>query len=208
MIIEKIEDRDGTIFFEDKKVSGKYGRIIGGLAWPAVSSWFALVVGEDFDEDPSLGIRHIRVLAEIEDQDPEPFFQKCLEFRQRYQIQDFFGNSEDKPMMELLRDFNRGLEDVSSLSLCLAPFPEDFAYHVRVIRERHNQDRKTLHFGEKSILSGCLMELSPEEAMKARVYEYPAITALGYAVSYLKSHPRRRKKLRHPRRPEETWKTV
>jgi hypothetical protein len=207
MIIEKIEDRDGTVSFEDKESKVKYGRIIGGLAWPAVSSWFALVVAEDFDEDPSK-IRHIRVLAEIEDQDPEPLFQKCLELRQRYQIQDFFGNSGDKPMMELLRDFNRDLEDVSSLSLCLAPFPEDFAYHVRVIRERLNQDKKTLHFGEKSILPGCLMELSPEEATKGSVYDHPAIAALGYAVSYFKSHPGRRKKLRHPRRPEESWKTV
>jgi len=207
MIIEKIEDREGSISFEDRETKVKYHRIIGGLGWPGTKPGFALVVGEHFEEDPYLKIRHVRVLAETQDESLEILFQKCLEFRERYQVQDFYGNRENEPMMELLRDFNRDLKDVSSLSLCLAPFPEDFAYHVRVIRERLNQDKKIVYFGKRSLLAGCLMELSPEEAMKARVYEYPAITGLGYVISFLKSHPKR-KKVRPSRRPEDTWKTI
>ena len=207
MIIEKIEDQEEKIWFEDKETKTKFTRIIGGLGWPGTKPGFALVVAEDFDEDPSLKIRHVRVLAEADDQSLEILFQKCLELRGRYQVQEFYGNREHEPMMKILYDYNWALKDMPSLSLCLASFPEDLGYHVYVIKEHLKQDKKILHFGEESILPGYLLELSPEEAVKGSVYDHPAIAALGYVVSYLKSHPYRRKKPTRYRRPT-SWKTV
>lgn len=207
MIIEKTEDRDGAISFEDKETKKKYSRIIGGLGWPQATPGFVVVVAEDFDEDPSLKKRHVRVLAEIEDQGLETLFQKSLELRDRYQVQNFYGNTEDKSLMEFWHDYNRDLKDVPSLWLSLAPFPEDFAYHARVIRDRLEKgEKKTLHFGLESLLPGYLLELSPEETIKATVYDHPAISSLGYVVSYLKSHPLRKKSTRYRR--ASSWKTV
>jgi hypothetical protein len=106
-MIERIEDRDGRIFFQDKDGKAKYARVIGGLGWPGIKPGFAVVLGEDFDEDPSLKIRHVKVFAKIEEENIEMLFQKCLGARDRYQVEDFFGNDESKGMMEFLYDFSR-----------------------------------------------------------------------------------------------------
>lgn len=210
MIIEKIEDPEENVWLENKKTKTKYTRIIGALAWPSINPGFALVVAEDFSEDPSLKIRHIRSLAEAENEDLETLFQKCLEFRERYCVQDFYGNRENEPMMKILYDYNQGLKDIPSLSLCLASFPEDLGYHLYRIKGYLKEDKKILHFGEESILPNYLLELSPEEAVRGSVYDYPAIAALGYAISYLRGHPWKRKKSSRGWRYQRptSWKTV
>ena len=206
MIIEKIEDRDGIISFRDKETGGKYGRIVGGFGWPAAKPGFVVVVAEDLIEEPFLKIRITSVLVEIEDQSLERLFQKCLDLRERYQVEDFYGNTENRPMMEFLYDYNRDHKDMAPLWLRLASFPEDFSYHVHVIEGGLNQDKKTLYLGEKSMLRGHLMELSPEEIMRASVWDHPSIAALGYAVSQLKRYAPRKKS--RPRRRPTSWKTI
>ena len=207
MHIKKVEDREENIWFEDKDGKKKFTRIVGGLGWPGVNLGFALVVAENFDEDPFLKIRHLRVLAEAENKSLETLFQKCLDLRERYCVQNFYANTEDKSMMELLYYYNQDLKDISSLSLCLASFPEDLGYHMRIVEEYLVKGKRILQFEEESILPSYLLELSPEEALRGSIYDFPAVAALGYAVSYFKSHPWR-KKVRPRRRSEETWKTV
>lgn len=207
MHIEKIEDREENIWFEDKDTKKKFVRVIGGLGWPGVNPGFALVVGEDFDEDSSLKVRRLRVLAEAENKSLEILFQKSLELRGRYCVQDFYANTEDKPLMKILYYYNQDLKNTPSLSLCLASFPEDLGYHMRIVEEYLVKGKRILHFEEESILPSYLLELSPEEAIRGSVYDYPAIAALGYVVSYLKSHPWKRKKPTRYNR-ATSWKTV
>jgi len=207
MHIEKIEDREENVWFEDKDSKKKFTRVIGGLGWPGVNPGFVVVVAEDFDEDSSLKIRHLRVLGEAENKSPQTLFQKSLELRDRYCVQNFYTNCENKPMMELLYYYNQDHKDSPNLSLCLASFPEDFGYHMRIVEEYLVKEKKILYFGE-SVLPSYLRELSPEKAIGGSVYDFPAIAALGYAISFFKSHPWKRKKVRPRRRPEETWKTV
>ena len=207
--IEKIEDRDGKIFFQDKETKVKYVRVIGGLGWPGIKPAFAVVVGEDFNEDPSLKIRHLRVFSEIEEENIERLFQKCLEARERYQVEDFYGNTENKPMMDFLWAFNRKLEDgVFQLSLGLAPFPEELKYHALVIRERIEQGESSLHLPENSLLKGYLMEFGEEQVQKANILDNPAVAALGYALSRIKAYPFvRPKPYRREHRPS-SWRTI
>ena len=209
MIIEKITDRDGMVIFKDKKTKTQYARVLGGLGWPGIKPAFVVVAAEDLAEDPSLKVRHLRVLTEIEGPDLQTLFQKCLDLRDRYQVEDFYGNSENRPMMDFLYEFNRNLEEgVFSLSLCLAPFPEELNYHVYVIRQFLEQGKKTLHFGEKSVLRGCLMELGKVEAMKASVLDYPPIVALGYVLSHIKSYPFTRPKPHRANHRPGSWRTI
>lgn len=206
--IEKIEDWDGRYHFHDKETKAKYARIIGGLGWPGIKPAFAVVLGEDFDEDPSLKIRHLRVFSEIEEGNIERLFQKCLEARDRYQVEDFYGNTENKPMIDFLWAFNRKLEDgFFQLSLGLAPFPEDLSYHAWVIRERIEQGKRSLHLPEGSLLKGYLMELGKEQVLKSNILDYPAIAALGYALSHIKTYPIVRSRPLRSKGPR-SWKTL
>ena len=206
--IEKVEDREGKIFFQDKETKVKYTRVIGGLGWPGIRSGFAVVLGEDFDEDPSLKVRHVRVFFEIEEENIKKLFQKCLEVRDRYQVEDYYADVENLSMMDFLWDFNRKLEDgVFQLSMSLAPFPKDLVYHSWVIRERIEQGDKSLHLPENSLLKGYLMELGKEQVLKADILDYPAVAALGYALSHIKSYPIVKTKPFRHRRPS-SWKTA
>ena len=208
IMIKKIEDRDGRSFFQDEETKVKYARVVGGLGWPGIKPAFAVVIGEDFIEDPSLKIRHLRVFTEIEDEDLENLFQKCLEARDRYQVEDFFVNTDNQPMMEFLYDFNRKLKDgIFNLGLSLAPFPEELGYHARIIHGRIQQGERSLHFPENSLLKGYLMELGKEHALKADILDFPAIAALGYVLSHIKSYPIVKHRPRHPR-PTLSWRTV
>jgi len=209
VIIEKITDRDGTEIFEDKATKTKYARILGGLSWPGTKPAFVVVVAEDLIEDPTLKARHVRVLAEIEEPNLQTLFQKCLDLRDRYQVEDFYGNRENSLMMDFLYEFNRNLkEGVSPLGLWLAPFPEELKFHVYVVRQFLEQGKKILHFGEKSVLRGYLMELGKEEAMRAGVLDYPPIAALGYVLSHIKSYPFTRPKPRWRDQRPSSWRTV
>ena len=209
MIIEKITDRDGTEVLQDKETGKRYARIVVGVGWPRIKPGFAVVVGEDFNEDPSLKTRHLWIFAEIEEEDLETLFQKCLESRDRYQIETFLANTDNRPMMEFLYDFKRGLkEGIYALSFGKAPFPEDLEYHGLIIQSRIRQGEKSLHFPEKTLLKGYLMEIGKEEIRKADVLDHPAIAALGYALSHIKSYPfviRRRHQKRNRAR---DWRVV
>ena len=208
IMIKKIEDRDGRIVFQDEETKVNYARVVGGLGWPGIKPAFAVVIGEDFIEDSSLKIRHLRVFSEIEEDNIERFFQKCFEARERYQVEDFYGNIGNKPMMQFLWDYNRSLkEGVFDLRLGLASFPEDLVYHAWVIRDRIEQGERSLHLPENSLLKGYLMELGKEQVLKANILDYPAVAALGYALSYIKSYPITKYRP-FRRRASLSWRTV
>jgi len=210
MHIEKIEDKEENVWFEDKDSKKKFTRIIAGFAWPGVKPGFVVAVAENFDSDLSLKARHLRVLAEVENKSLDILFQRSLELRDRYCVQEFYGNYENKSMMDRLYYYNQDHKDSPDLSLRLASFPEDFGYHNRIIEEYLVKGKRILHFKEESVLPSYLMALSSEEAVKGSVYDYPAIAALGYAVSYLKGHPWKRKKSSRGWRFQRasSWRTV
>ena len=56
----------GVESFTDDQPGAKYRRIVGGLAWPdGAKPGFALVIAEDFEEDPNLKDYRLWVLKEV-----------------------------------------------------------------------------------------------------------------------------------------------
>lgn len=193
-MIKRIEERDGMVFYADVETKIKYLRIVGGLAWPAAKPGFVVVIGEELDIDLSLRVHHLRVLAKAEDFDLNRLFQKCLDLGGRYKVENIYGDTENEPMMEILRRFNQKIkkEDFHAISLNLrmAEFPNDLKYHAFIIKERIQRDTKTLFFDEKSEWEAYLLPLDREEVLQADISQYPAIAALGYCVAHIKSRTR------------------
>jgi len=190
-MIEKIEGIDG-VSYRDAESNKGYLRIIGGFSWPGVKPGFVVVIGEDCVEDYSLKVRHLRLLAEVEDSDIESLFQQCVHLRNRYQVQKFLGDTKNDGFMNFLYQFNRtqkkGDYRFDSLILQMAAFPQDLQYHAYIIKERLQQSTKSLHLGEKSLLKGYLMDLDKD--FTGGPLAYPAIMALGYCLSYFKNYPK------------------
>ena len=176
--------------FEDKETGAQFRRIVAGLAWPGKRPGFFVVVTEDLKEDIALKLCKVKVIAETEDENIDGLLRKGFEYVQRYKVQEVLADTTHKPMMQLLYQFNKSLskKKLRTLYLQPAPFVEDpkaLEFYAHAIKNRTQQDKKSLYFGESSKLPGYLTELSPDETVKTSFSDYPAIAALGYAVTYL-----------------------
>jgi len=190
-----IDKRIGLGLF-DSKTGKEYGerRIIGGLAWPHVNkAGFAVMVAEERELDRGLNARHIRILAEVETADTSDLnglFRRCIELQDESERSiRWFGDTANTPMMDLLRKFNEG-QGRERLSLFPGKYINDFhglRAYIGVINELTEPNRKVLHFGEMIKLPACLQEFQKEDVAKS-ASEFPAIAALGYAVSELYFH--------------------
>ncbi len=188
-MIEKVSGLDGHTFYKDAE--RRYSRIIGAIAWPGAKPGFIVAVGEDyFASDAQGNVRHLRILGEVEEVEPERSFKKCVDFRERYQIERFLADTENESMLNLLYHFNKGLDGAHALVLHGASFPSDFPYHVSLIKSCVRPQNKTLHFGESSLLRDYLLEINVDDASGGKAGEYPAITAVGFVLSYIRNHPK------------------
>ena len=122
--------------------------------------------------------------------EPGRLFQKCIDFRERYQIERLVADVENASMLDLLYHFNKDMQGGRGLNLYDASFPGDFQYQVSLIRACVQPQDKTLHFGDCSLLRDYLLEANVDDISKARPEDYPAIFAVGFVISYIKAHPK------------------
>ena len=169
-------------FFEHTKTGKKFRRIVGGFAWPGEKPGFVVAVGEELKQDPTTKKRHLWVVGETEDFIVENLFRRAAEFLKIYQVELFCGDTRKQAMMSLLRR--------SGLSLREAPYVDNedsFPFYVQTI-SGCLEPEKYLYFGETSKLPRLLLEVNPEDTSSLDAQNFPAIAALGYAVSYLNIH--------------------
>lgn len=122
-------------------------------------------------------------MGETEDFNIENLSRRANEFKEIYHVEAFYGDSTIEPMMRLLRH--------SGLSLIEAPYADNersFRFYVSTI-QRCLEPEKYLHFGDNSKLPGYLLEVNPEDTPSPDAQGFPALAAIGYAVSYLMLHP-------------------
>ena len=169
-------------YFLDKKTGKRYSRIFGGIAWPDRKPGCGVVVAEEFEIDETLNKRHYRILAEYENQNPTDLIRRCAEFSRGLRAYPFYGDVNNRPMMEILKRRRLGLY------IMAAPFVDDsnaFKAYLTMIRELASPTKKTLHFDQAIKFPALLAEINsldiPETAETA-FQQHPAITALGFAV--------------------------
>ena len=176
------------VTIKHEKEDRELGRIIGGLAWPAGDNpAFAVIVGEDLY--PRLGdkVRHCYLLSEVEESDLERLFERCVYLLEHLRsagtkVEAFFGREHHSNMRFLdlwCRDKRK------ELPFFYAPNSDDglIGYHIDILRKRARN--MTLHLFEGCKLRSYIEEVGRNEVTKATDSEYPAVAALGYAVTRL-----------------------
>lgn len=178
----------GIESFTDDQTGEKYRRIVGGLAWPHNGKpGFAVVLGEDFEEDRDLKGRHLWVLKELEAPDAAELIRRCQDLRDTLWVRDWFGNTSNGTMLAVLYHLQKGLDSKRRFSFDPADHaddPQGLGYYLHLIKESLGINRKLLHFGEGSSLPGYLAEMGTE-SLNHDPSAYPPIAALGYALSHL-----------------------
>lgn len=163
-----------------------FRRVIGGLAWPALSKpgWL-VVVGEDLGLDKGLGARRMRILAEASGEGLAELHLKALELRFNYQVEIIMAHTKDKAEVLQWRQFNSRLSMNQEISLMPAPYSGEAAQVLyQIIDNQIMPGRKVLSFGAESKMSQEFMNLRLED-LKGCVDQFPALAALGYAIAEL-----------------------
>jgi hypothetical protein len=167
------------------KTEERLNRVIGGIGWPGKNPGFLVIVAEDYEKDETSKKRHYRILAEYESQSLIDLLRRGAEFRANLCADLFYGDKKERWAMEHMR------KSGFYLNVTSAPFVDDptaFKGYMHTIRELANPTTKRLHFGSESQLPSRLAALIPDDMMataKVAFEQYPAITALGFAVSAL-----------------------
>ena len=199
-IIEKKIYEDGERYYFNIETTGKYGEIVGGLAWPETKDGSLVIAAVDLFEGTELETPHIRVLAEANESDIDTFLKHALKLQRLFspfmETIKFYGNTTSPAMMELLDQFNRDRRHrgISPFYLTEAPQlkgPQKLEFYAQLIRKYTQPGRKILHFCNTALPS-YLMGLCTEEISR-NILGHPPIAALGYALAVLSSwKPRKR----------------
>lgn len=168
-----------------------YRRVVGGIAWPGDFPGFAVVIGEESYPANGSKDHHLYVLAEAEEVDVHQLFGRCAELSGKYDVFSFYGR-RDQAMMSLLnlwhRDARDNRRDVFDFDSALNSDNGNISYHINVVKELLLPERKILHLSdviEKPKLPAHIQSLPPNVGSIPTDIEYPAVAALGYAVTLL-----------------------
>ena len=177
------------MYYTDEKRT--YRRVVGGIAWPGNSPGFGVVVGEDMT--PPVGVKdpYLYLLGEVEGPDVHTLFKRCVELAVKYHASCFYGRY-DQAMVNSLNLWNRNAREqgtgVLSFDSALFSKEGEISYHLNAIRGLLLPERKMLHLTdvvESPQLPAYIQALPPNIYATATDIEYPAVAALGYAVTLL-----------------------
>jgi hypothetical protein len=139
-----------------------------------------LRVAEASEKNQAIGEHEIHVLDGYENRNISELIERCGEMRGLMKVQKFYGDTDNLPMMRLMRNSK------AAFSLCKAPFidkPDVHEFYLSLIRQQTSETKKVLNFGDKRFLSEALDSLYSVPA--GGLSDFPQIAALGYALSAL-----------------------
>jgi hypothetical protein len=210
-IIEKKIYADGEPYFLNTETNGKYGEIVGGLAWPGTKDGFLMIAAVDLFKDTEWEAHHIRILTDVIESNVDVFLKNALELQRRFspfmETIRFYGDTTSLAMMELLDQFNkdrryRGLAPFYLTEALQLKNPKKLEFYAQLIEKYTQNGKKILHFCNTALPS-YLLGLSPDELGKS-VLDHPPVAALGYALAVLSTwKPRKGEKRPEKRETEE-----
>lgn len=161
-----------------------FDRVCGALAWPGDKKGFVVIVGES--KIFSGGLNRF-ILAESMRGSFGELLADAVKLQQRFDIKRW--HSINVPGSENYTDiFNRKAFDAGEVRLVQIDEPMDANDYIQVSTELIDDGlrvgNKTLHFFKDSVLPAELQNF-PTITNKLKITDFPAIAALGYAISYL-----------------------
>ena len=172
----------------------EYGRVFGGVAFPGERPGFAVAVGED--RLPVVGNRHVYhqyLLGEFEAINHHDLLEGCIELSRHFNVDYFFWRLSQsyENLSELWNRQQRQMGE-PEMMIYQAEFSMDdgnIEQIMAIMRNRLRADNKMLDLTPQSKLNGYFGEFPATAIATAKDFEYPAISALGYASATLESRP-------------------
>ncbi len=176
-------ERDGNTY--------DIGRIVGGIAWSGKAPGFAVIIGEELIPDYTSNTYHLHLLKEVEEYDTTELFRRCADLARYYNLEEFFGH-RDKKNIDFIWHWNDNIRSPGMPMLYIgcawSTSDDSIRNHIEILKDCLRSGRKTLHglSESKSVLQ--LHDMSMDYSAATNT-DFPAIAALGYAVSTLRQFP-------------------
>jgi len=168
--------------YRETETGRNFRRIYAGMQWPASHPGAVVVVAEGLEMEAALDERKLWILAEYENRNPSELIGRCNEFKEFMQIENFYGDTTNRPMMTFLH------RSKANFSLSKAPFidqPTAHEAYLALVREKISATKKVLTFGESSALPAILSSIDSIPTGDSFKTDFPQIAALSYALSAL-----------------------
>lgn len=169
--------------YQDTVTKREYVKVVGGFAWPSVKPGCAVVLGMGRATNPQTHRKDVWILAQEESLLVEDLLGRMSLWQKDYCCAKWYGDTESSSMT-LLRRYNKNREKTKVRLAKAHKVGESDALHYYAghIRALTASENKVLQFG-KSFLRERIMEMGREDVAKAKVEDFPAVAALGYALS-------------------------
>lgn len=157
----------------------KYGRIVGGIAWPyGDRPGYLVVIGVDREIDKELKAHHMHLLDEAEADTISDLIDVSLELQDRYEVQCWDTGAFEPGIVELVHNRRDRVPALVPVEL-----PEENLklshYYETILKV---EKKRLLHLEANSRRLVSYLRALPPDCTHRRVAEYPPLAALGYAV--------------------------
>ena len=205
MLLERKTACSGSTYWQNPKTGIEYRKVVMGFSWPGKKPGYIIVFSEDRYRDARSDNYSINVVTEFEQHGMDVFVEKLHEVAGLYCVTDLYGDPDDKVGRDFLYSFNDKLSRRGRQGIYISRPPmigerQCFEYGVQTILKLLRAGKKVLFLGEHSRLPSYLLELQPQDVGKADPGNYPAVAALGYAVTALTCWPAREGQDQAPQR--------
>ena len=171
--------KDSSWIDHDKNI--RYGNISGGIVWPGTKGGFGVIVAREFFEDVRSKEYSYRLLEEFSDLDLRNLIAHMIEFDTFFDKCDkWYGDTSNKTAFRIFRELNK----YANIRLVNAPFLDTrsaFSYLIDTISKHISKE--TLKFSQESNFEAYLNDVPRDSIDKAKFEDFPAIAALGFALS-------------------------
>lgn len=183
MIVFHRQILDTPAYYESGQ-GKRYRRLVGGIAWPREGEPGCAVVLSEDESEPA----HYKVQASLENHNAMELMGGCKGLELEFPVSCWFGNMEDRAMMQLLFEFNRDKKQVNRLHFQGAVQggePRNSGYYLPLIIERGKVGKNQIDASVSTKLLDMLGSIRPETHLNRDIAQWPMLAALAYGLSYL-----------------------
>lgn len=168
----------------DKQTGQKWRRVVGGIAWPQEGQpGMGLVLAED-QEEPA----NYSVLVSVQNYNAVTLLEQCTALELEYALKMWYGDINNRSMMVLLYEFNKGKYPEDKLRFQMAPLAgenNNSGYYLPKVIDLGIMERLNATKSQPLLIELKGDDVWPETHFNRNIALFPALAALCYPLAYV-----------------------
>jgi len=168
----------------DKDTGQKWKRIAGGIGWPQEAQpGVGLILAEDSEEPANYS-----VLLSVRNHNAGTLLEQCKALELEYPLKVWYGNIDNRAMVVLLYEFNKGKYPEDKLRFQMAPLasePNNSGYYLPKVIELGIMERLNAAKSLQVMTELKADSMWPKTHLNKNIAAFPTLAALCYPLAYM-----------------------